>query len=91
MAHKQRGITNRCEATANIADDKDKEDRDVGYELPFAIRPQNRSDQKHCGSCCSENIGYNPANKKEDRIISGSRCNISAQEYPPRDNKKRGE
>ena len=91
VSHEQRGITDRCEASADIADDKDKENRDVGYKLPFAVSPQERSYQKHGGAGCPEYIGYDSAESKEDSVISGGRLDIPAQEYPLRDNEERGE
>jgi hypothetical protein len=91
ITYKQRRITDRREASANIADDKDEENRDVSSKPPFPVGPQNRSYQKHRSARCPKNVGDDPTNGQENGIISWGRLNIPAYEYSSGDKKERSE
>ena len=87
VAKKKGRIADGGEATADIGDDKDKEDDMIAGD-PIAIHPNPRPNEEHGGSGGSEEVGQKCPKKKENHITKRGGFASNADTDPARNYEK---
>ena len=87
VAKKEGGITDGGEATADIGDDKDKENNVKACDS-IAIHPNPRPDEEHGGASGSEDVGQKPTHEKKNHITKRGGFASNPDTDPPRNDEK---
>ena len=70
-AQEQRRIAQRSEAAADIGNKEDKEDEGVHLKATLFIGRKQRTNQKHCGTRGTHQVGKQRAHKQNSAVDSG--------------------
>ena len=78
---KKRGISQRCQSSSDVGNEKDEKTDNVRFSDPALISPQDRPNHHHGGSCCSHPGGQKGAYQQQNRIHQGSSLQRSFDDY----------